>query len=226
METVVQKDVTIIGLPIIKESATDEFYNFFDKNNVVCVDASVGPLNQFGYEYLNTIGIKPIFANLWIEDNRRLGGHEVAKKLINFINNIAATKIAFLTPGSPYYFDSICQKIIKMYTVIDTKSSGQICYESLNMPFPINIIDVFNTRTNLNFLRGHVNVLSCLGEGYTQYYIKNAFLDNLSDDMKIFVSKITNVVDTQSLTLTEFIDILKNQPSTLNDKTILICLPN
>ena len=44
--------------------------------------------------------------------------------------------------------------------------------------------------------------------------------------MKIFVSKITNVVDTQRLNLTEFIDILKNQPNTLNDKTILICLPN
>ena len=221
-----KKDVTIVGLPITKETATQEFYNFFQNRDVVCISSTDVFVKNFGHDYLKNIGIEIIYTDMWVENGIRLGGFEVAEKIISYIKNMKASKIAYLTPGSPYYFDSVCEKLSKKYKVIDTKSSGELCYDAIHSKLPMKIVDITNTKIKIEFFTGVINVLACVGEGYSQFYDKNEFINKLTNDMEISLVTVGCTTQIQGLKVPELIHIIKNNPVYLNDKTILLCLPN
>lgn len=215
------RDITVVGVPITQESATKEFYTFFDQK-ITCVVASASYPDYYGYRYIKERGHKIITLNAWVENNKRIDGFSVAKKVIDVIKSLPRdSKYAYLAPGSPYYFDSVCKKLTKRYPVIDTKSSGELCYEALGIAKPMNIVEIVDV-DNFELKSDAVNVLACVGRGYSQFYNQTQLLEKLSEDMIAYSVEIGYTNKIEQIDILRLRQIIESGSDYFNYKTLCL----
>ena len=215
------RDITIVGVPITQDSATSEFYKFFDQT-VTCVVASETYPDYYGYKYIKERGHKIITLNAWVENNKRIDGFTVAKKVVDVIKLLPKdSKYAYLAPGSPYYFDSVCKKLTKRYPVLDTKSSGQLCYEALGIAKPMNVVEIVDVN-DFKLKPGAVNILACVGQGYAQFYNQKQLLAKLSEDMIAYSVEIGYTNKIEQISVPELKQIIESGSGYFNYKTLCL----
>lgn len=134
------ESLTIVGLPLSKNSATEEFLNFISSDRPIILFSSVwfdSTSNDYitakiGYELLFENGFK-IVQNIFVEnlDTKKIllgfplwvaGGGlrkdptDVANFIIEIYKKLKEDfpnyKIAYITPGSPFLYDLAVEKII------------------------------------------------------------------------------------------------------------------
>ena len=227
--------LTIVGLPITKESVTKRFTDFINQDKKVAV-FTLGSLDTDCNDYIiSTVGHKLILSSnkkvislkLWYKNGKRRKPKLVVKDLLEelyiFQQNNPDYELAYMVPGSPFYGDSICPlliEIIKDVTVINTQSSSLLTYNAISK----------YTKTNLNYNHCHfplksksINVLSCLGPAYKiSWLFTKLMLLSISKCDKLYTVYIGKENVITEITKDVFVELIKKRPEYMNRLTLVV----
>jgi hypothetical protein len=225
----------ILGLPITKDSVSSEFINFINsKEPTIYIQASGFNKNtndylttQVGYDILIECGINIVCLNLWNKFEIRLEAEEVCELIKEKIKEYRKDyngKIVYVTTGSPYLYDVVCDTLmvnLPKENIIDTKSSVQLSYEIIKKihDLPINI----TSNKNKTIKKDFINIVGCLGEIYSNQFgnidnfIKTFDENTLIYDIKLGYNSIVN-----KILYNDLIIKIKNDRKYFNNSTIAI----
>jgi hypothetical protein len=243
--------ITLLGLPITKDSINSELINFLNKKEKITIFClGIFDKNQLknnndyllakvGYDLLFKSVHEIIHLPIWYNNGVRRQPCEVFDELISTMNEYHKNNpehiLSYALPGSPYYEDYISGRMIndlKNITVIDTKSSGQLIYDLIDRKelfyHHVDIMGKGNSYFNYyNFtIKKHaVNVISCLGPGYQKemhWLNKFYLLYKISKKDEIYSIRLGSNVVSKKLSKTEFKYLLENKTIDMNQTTYVI----
>ena len=238
------REVIVCGLPLTKESATQEFFDLINSTNVTGVianyfyeDRSISldyASAQVGYSLLEESGWRFVdpdqsgektisMLNAWYEGDRRLSGDEITQRVCNFIDSLNfAGKIFYFCPGSPYHHDGISQRLISRGAdVVDTSSSIHLTYDKIKTwgyNSPLHIVD----HDTFELKNGHVNICCAIAKIYSGAFDIEKLITQIKPEYKYYSVKVGVGENVTKLTYSLCRMFLQNHLEYFNNENLVI----
>jgi hypothetical protein len=165
---------------------------------------------------------------LWLSKDGRRHAKNVADDIIEIYKQLQQkfpnVNIAYITPGSPFLYDFVVKKIIKLVNnveVIDTESSAIISYQHLlsySDKIPKYRLKLIENPLNIKKLKKHhINIVGCLSSTYATNV--EPLLNALSESDLIFSISVGHDIVVKEHTLSEFKKMIETNSTTLKFAT-------